>query len=122
MTRRQSGAGRGAGGRARGRRTALLAAGLAALLLVLMALLWLPGRDGVSHAYSLAPESVLPANFRNAPPDVRDAYRFAIANREILRQIPCYCGCGDQHQSNAECYIKDVRADGSIDFDLMSFG
>jgi hypothetical protein len=54
---------------------------------------------------------------------VRDAYRFAIANRDILRQIPCYCGCGAEgHKSNADCYIKDVRPDGSIVFDPMSFG
>jgi len=70
----------------------------------------------------LAPESALPTNVRQAPPTVREAYRFAIANRDILKQIPCYCGCGAEHQSNAECYIKDVRPDGTIEFDLMSFG
>jgi hypothetical protein len=75
----------------------------------------------VSHAYTLAPESVLPPNLRNAPPNVREAYRFAINNRELLRQIPCYCGCGDQHQSNAECYIREVRADGRIEYDFMSY-
>jgi hypothetical protein len=54
---------------------------------------------------------------------VREAYRFAIANRGILQQIPCYCGCGsDGHKNNADCYIKDVKPDGTVDFDKMSFG
>lgn len=84
-------------------------------------LLWL-SRAPVAHAYTLAPESALTGNLRNAPPNVREAYRFAITNRDVLRQIPCYCNCGDQHESNAECYIKDVKADGSIVFDPMSYG
>jgi hypothetical protein len=90
---------------------------------VLGFLLWPAGSENVRHAYALAPESALPANFRKAPPSVRDAYRFAIANRDILRQIPCYCGCGsDGHKNNADCYIKDVKPDGTVDFDQMSFG
>jgi hypothetical protein len=83
---------------------------------------WPAGPGNVRHAHALAPESALPDNIRKAPLGVRDAYRFAIANRDILRQIPCYCGCGAEHQSNAECYIKDVRPNGEIVFDPMSFG
>ena len=85
--------------------------------------LW-PGRSATSgRAYALAPESALPANLQQAPPNVREAYRFAIANRETLRQIPCYCGCGkEDHKNNADCYIKEVKPDGSIVFDPMSFG
>ena len=83
---------------------------------------WSGGSSPATHAYALAPESALPEDARKAPPKVREAYRFAIANREILRQIPCYCGCGAEHQSNAECYIKEVKSDGQITFDLMSYG
>ena len=87
------------------------------------AFIWSIGSGKDHHAYALAPESALPVNIRQAPTNVRDAYRFAIANREILGQIPCYCGCGtERHKSNADCYIKDVRPDGSIVFDPMSFG
>ena len=90
--------------------------------LIVFAFLWLGTSGKPSHAYALAPESVLPANIRQSPRSVQEAYRFAIANRDLLRQIPCYCGCGAEHKSNAECYIKDVRPDGSIVFDPMSFG
>lgn len=83
---------------------------------------WPSGSQDGGRAYALAPESALPDKVRQAPPDVREAYRFAIANRDILRKIPCYCGCGAEHQSNAECYIKDVRPDGRIQFDYMSLG
>ncbi len=108
----------------RGRRPLLLLGVIAlALGLIASALLWLDASGRVSHTYAMAPESALPANIRQAPPNVRDAYRFAIANRDILRQIPCFCGCGTEgHKSNADCYIKDVRPDGSIVFDPMSFG
>jgi len=71
----------------------------------------------------LAPESVLPDFVRSAPPRVREAYRFAVANREVLRAFPCYCGCGAVgHTSNADCYVKAVRADGSVEFDAHALG
>jgi hypothetical protein len=74
-----------------------------------------------AHRYKLAPESVIPAYVRKAPEDVREAYRFAIANREILRYIPCYCGCGaDGHTSNASCYVKDSSTPTNLVFDRMS--
>ena len=85
--------------------------------------LWLGRSGSPGRAYALAPESALPANIRQAPPNVREAYRFAIANLETLRQIPCYCGCGKEgHKNNADCYVKEVKTDGSIVFDPMSFG
>jgi hypothetical protein len=72
-------------------------------------------------ADKLAPESVLGPDIRRAPPDVREAYRFAIANQETLRYIPCYCGCGkDGHTSNASCYLKPESKPGNLVFDRMS--
>jgi len=70
----------------------------------------------------LAPESVLPDDLRQAPPDVRDAYRFAVANQELLSAFPCYCGCGAQgHRNNLQCYIKEVKPDGTIEFERHAF-
>jgi hypothetical protein len=101
----------------------LVGAGMLAAALVGAGVFWFAGGGGESHAYTLAPESALPDYFRKAPPNVRDAYRFAIANRDILQQVPCYCGCGsDGHKNNADCYIKNVKPDGTVDFDRMSFG
>jgi nitrogen fixation-related uncharacterized protein len=83
---------------------------------------WAGGSDDARHAYAMAPESALPDTARKAPPKVREAYRFATVNRGILSQIPCYCGCGAEHKSDADCFIREVRPDGSIVFDGMSLG
>ncbi len=105
-----------------GRRTVLLGAlGLGAGGLTLG--LWPRGTARTAHAYALAPESVLDANVRRAPAKVREAYRFAIANRALLNQIPCFCGCGAEgHRGNADCYVEEVRPDGTVTFDYMSLG
>lgn len=49
--------------------------------------------------------------------DSLDGYRFAVANTQLISQIPCYCGCanlsgGKSHKSLKNCYLKD---DGAFD-------
>lgn len=71
----------------------------------------------------LAPESALPEFVSQAAPQVKEAYRFAIANPDVLSAFPCYCGCGAMgHQNNLQCYIKEVRPNGSIEFENHAFG
>jgi hypothetical protein len=78
-----------------------------------------PGAGSVT----LAPESALPDFVRGASPQVREAYRFAIANPDVLKQYPCYCGCSAAgHRSNLDCYIKEQYNDGTIVFDNHAFG
>ena len=77
--------------------------------------------EAAEHRYRLAPEDLLPADIRRAHAEVREAYRFAITNRDTLRYIPCYCGCGSEgHTSNASCYLKDSSTPGNLQFDRMS--
>ena len=77
--------------------------------------------EAAEHRYKLAPENILPADIAKAPGDVREAYRFAVLNRDTLRYIPCYCGCGaDGHTSNASCYFKDSSTPANPVFDRMS--
>ena len=79
------------------------------------------GFEAAEHRYKLAPENVLPTDIAKAPAEVREAYRFAIFNRDTLRYIPCYCGCGsDGHTSNASCYFKDSSTTANPVFDRMS--
>jgi Protein of unknown function with PCYCGC motif len=81
------------------------------------------GSEAAEHRYRLAPENVLPVDIAAAPATVREAYRFAIANRDTLRYIPCYCGCGSEgHTSNASCYLKDSSTTPKLIFDRMSLG
>lgn len=104
-----------------GRRSFLARGVMVAGTMTLTEFSWVWAFGRVRRAYELAPESVLPNDIRRAPAEVREAYRFAIANREILRYIPCYCGCGDEgHTSNASCYLKDYSTPTSLVFDRMS--
>lgn len=71
----------------------------------------------------LAPLSQLPPEIARAPAQVREAYQFAIANQDYLANFPCYCGCGAiGHMSNVDCYIREVRSDGTIVFDDHALG
>ncbi|MER3487129.1 MAG: hypothetical protein C4345_15280, partial [Chloroflexota bacterium] len=64
-----------------------------------------------------------PEQFQRAAPEVQEAYRFAVANPHVLQYIPRYCGCVNQgHTSNKDCYIDELRPDGSVVLDPMSFG
>jgi hypothetical protein len=78
----------------------------------------------VQHVYKLARISILPEGLQIAPAEIRDSYRFAVLNRDVLRYIPCYCGCGETagHTSNASCYIKDKSPVEKPEFDPMSIG
>jgi hypothetical protein len=76
-----------------------------------------------SPEVTLASESALPDFVRAMPPQVKEAYRFAIANPDTLQKIPCYCGCGAMgHKSNYNCYIKNANTNGQIDFDDHATG
>ncbi|GAB4453102.1 MAG: hypothetical protein Kow0031_35410 [Anaerolineae bacterium] len=56
---------------------------------------------------TLAPASELPDFVLDAPADVQEVYRFALANKAVLEQIPCYCGCNTLgHRNNYECYVN----------------
>ncbi len=71
----------------------------------------------------LAPISVLPDAVRRAPVRVRDAYRFAVANTELLRQVACYCGCGSMgHVSDAACFLRLDSTEGGPVFESHALG
>ena len=72
----------------------------------------------------LAPESELPQTVLSQPEHVREAYRFAIANQELLEQIPCFCGCnGVGHTSNFSCYVADDGGPGPVaEFEYHAVG
>lgn len=82
------------------------------------------GGDMSDHAMGMkmAALSDMPAEVQAAPASVQDAYRFNVANPELMKQIPCYCGCGSMgHTSNYDCYVKSVDGD-KITFDQHALG
>ena len=68
-------------------------------------------------------DDLWPDGFGQAPAEVQEAYRYAVVNRDALQWMPCFCGCGaDGHRSNFDCYVRELRDDGSVVLDSMSFG
>ncbi|MGB9590959.1 MAG: PCYCGC motif-containing (lipo)protein, partial [Candidatus Kryptoniota bacterium] len=71
----------------------------------------------------LYPLAQLPAEVQSAPLTVKMAYQFAAANPDLMKQVPCYCGCGDiGHTSNFDCYVSAVDDQGNITFDHHALG
>jgi hypothetical protein len=65
----------------------------------------------------------MPASVKSAPATVQQAYQFAVANPDVMQQVPCYCGCGAMgHTSNYSCYVAGKNDDGSIKFDSHALG
>ncbi len=72
---------------------------------------------------NMAPMSQMPAEVQSAPVTVREAYQFAAANPDVMKNIPCYCGCGDiGHTSNYSCYVSGVDDKGKVTFDNHALG
>ena len=57
-----------------------------------------------------------------AGPEVQRLYEFQVENGDVMRYMPCFCGCGREagHQNNRDCYVREVNADGSVVFDSMA--
>jgi hypothetical protein len=94
------------------------------LLLVSSSLAGCGGRANheAEHSFALAPLTEMPEMVQNAPVRVQEAYQFAVANPDVLQQIPCYCGCGAMgHTSNYACFVADDR-NGQITFDNHALG
>lgn len=66
-----------------------------------------------------ASADILPSFLDNQDPVIIESYKIAGANRELLKSIPCFCGCGDSagHLHNGNCFIKEELEDGSIVWD-----
>ena len=54
--------------------------------------------------------------------DVQELYEFQITHGELMRYMPCFCGCGGDagHRSNRDCYVERINEDGSVVFDSMA--
>lgn len=76
-----------------------------------------------SHELAMAALDEMPAEVKAAPVTVQQAYQFNSANPEIMKQIPCYCGCGSMgHTSNYSCYVSGTGSDGKLSYDTHALG
>ncbi len=94
-------------------------------MLSMLLLVVLPACSSAQKGVELkmAPMSGMPAEVQSAPVSVQQAYQFAVANPDVMKQIPCYCGCGSiGHTSNYSCYVSGVNDKGGITFDNHALG
>jgi hypothetical protein len=76
-----------------------------------------------TQSYEIAPLAGMPLEVQSAPVTVKQAYQFAVANPDILSQLPCYCGCGGMgHTSNYSCYVAGEDDSGDLMFDGHALG
>lgn len=66
-----------------------------------------------------ASAEILPSFLDNQSEDLKLVYKAAGQATEILKWMPCYCGCAESanHKSNLNCFIKEVKNDGSVVWD-----
>lgn len=59
---------------------------------------------------------VLPTFLSSQREEIQMVYQIAGKSADIIKWIPCYCGCGESsgHTSNMNCFIKEVNSDGSV--------
>jgi hypothetical protein len=50
------------------------------------------------------------------PPEVIQAvYRYAAEHPEVLRYVPCFCGCNEMgHRSSEDCFVKSRAKNGTV--------
>ncbi len=94
-----------------------------AILISIGVLLFAACNGAEDVTLEMAPVSQLSPEVQQAPVSVQDAYRFALANPDLLQEIPCYCGCGGVgHTSNYACYVSAILPDDSVEFDYHALG
>lgn len=104
-----------------GKKTAKTPVMLTMLLILAALILSGCGSEKNPQAFELAPLSEMHPFVQTESVSVQQAYQFAHANPEILKQFPCYCGCGGMgHTSNYACYINEQE--GELLFDSHALG
>jgi hypothetical protein len=65
---------------------------------------------------------IWPAFVTKTGPEVKQLYEFQVTRGELMRWMPCFCGCGQSagHRNNRDCYVQAVNPDGSVVFDAMA--
>ena len=71
-------------------------------------------KDEVGDEVQIVPRGQLPIFAGET--DTGALYRFATTRGEVLRSMPCTCGCAQiGHTSNRSCYIK-AESDASVTY------
>ena len=78
---------------------------------------------GGPAGFAMAPMDDMPAEVKTSAENVKTSYAFAAANPAIMKQLPCYCGCGTMgHRSLYACYVASAEPSGKITYDTHALG
>jgi hypothetical protein len=63
--------------------------------------------------------SETPDFLRDKPENIQLIYLAAAQNKELLENIPCYCGCGESvnHKNNYDCFVYENKENGAVVWD-----
>jgi hypothetical protein len=63
--------------------------------------------------------ATLPSFLGGKPENMQTIYIAAAKHPHVLNYIPCYCGCGESagHKSSLNCFVNELKEDGSIVWD-----
>ncbi len=66
-----------------------------------------------------ASADILPTFLAEKDEKMQLVYQLSAQYHEVLQWMPCYCGCGESagHGSNLNCFVHEIRDDGSIQWD-----
>lgn len=97
---------------------------LVTLALILSGVLSACSTQTAEHSFPMASLADMPAEVQSAPVTVQQAYQFAVANPDVMHELPCYCGCGPiGHTSSYSCYVAEQNTDSSVNiFDNHALG
>lgn len=76
-----------------------------------------PVSDATTNLQSspLPPLPLVDYTVPRPPRVIRAAYEFAARHPEVLRYIPCYCGCENSgHRANVDCFVQSRDGDGHV--------
>lgn len=66
-----------------------------------------------------ASSDILPAFLDTQSEDMKLVYQAAAKVNDVLKWMPCYCGCGDSagHKSNFNCFVHEIKENGEVVWD-----
>jgi len=77
----------------------------------------------VPDASELPPLPLVPFPTPRPLDVVRAAYEFAALHPEVMRYVPCYCGCERSgHGDNEDCFVRSRDANGNVTWDAHGMG
>lgn len=84
--------------------------------------------DGNSHSYHAENGDLheltnsneeLPGFLKDKPEQMQIIYMAAAKHKDLLENIPCYCGCSESanHKDNYDCFVYDNKQNGNVIWD-----